>query len=132
MKHLPLALLVLLFSLQWPTSCVSQHKQIQPTTPIVTNDIYRTTDGIHYFRTDDKQPMNGTYDIYETETVPGHVDLDAVSSPIKVTGNRHSTGTFTKGLKTGVWRYYQGERKIKEETYRAGRPVSTRKCPCPK
>ena len=136
MKYLPLMLLVLLFSLQWPTSCVSQHKKIQPVALIANDEIFRTTDSVHYFRADNNQPMNGTYDIYLTEMLPFSRDsvheTDVQYPPIRAISNRHTIGTFTNGLKTGVWVYYRDKQRIKEETYRAGRPVSTRKCPCPK
>ena len=125
-------LLVGFFSLQGPSSCIGQQKKIKLIFPIFTSDIYRTTDSIHYFQADNNRLMDGTYDIYEIEVLPGRIEIDAVSAPIRTTGNRHSVGSFTKGLKTGVWVYYQGKQRIKEETYRAGRRVSTRKCPCPK
>ncbi|UOG74475.1 hypothetical protein MTX78_20435 [Hymenobacter tibetensis] len=94
--------------------------------------MFRTTDSIHYVLKYSQTPPNGRYTIYEITkfTAPPDPTRDTSSPPLYTVHDRHSSGTFSKGVKTGLWEYYTSERKVSEEVYKRGRRISKRNCPC--
>jgi hypothetical protein len=83
-----------------------------------------------YTMRESNKTLHGIYRINQVDTTETTTLSDAlVTLPIKYTG-LSTQGTFTRGRKTGLWAYYNGDKKLREETYQNGRRVRVRKCPC--
>jgi hypothetical protein len=110
----------------------SKDNQYTPAYPIILSDDLQTLDSISYEFKKTSSLVNGTYRVYLVVELP-HVrdpgNDTPLRPPVRIT-DMYSKGTFTKGRKTGLWTYYNGKKKLKEETYQNGRRVSVRKCPC--
>lgn len=130
----PYYLIFVLWLMVGHTTGFCQRKDPAPMGALVMSNMFSTTDSIHYLIKYNQASADGRYTIYDVVSSNNVSDPtnDTSSPPLYVIQDRHSRGTFRKGVKIGLWEYYVGERKVQEVIYQQGRRVSQRKCPCKK